>query len=201
MDDLAAKSGREDTLLDGEERLGKENWTLLHHLHRVRLGCAHQTPSVDAETMLLEVMALFERIIAGKVPVVQRQEKRGEMFCLWREEEGRDGGEVRFAIGAPERLCEEVRRQRERDGKGTGREGGGGGCGDVARERGSVWIGCAATFRPSQARLISTSPRFSHSNTTRPPPTRAGNVAREPFYVSNVPMISIFTVPPLPPSP
>ena len=96
-----------------EGGLDGETWTLLTHLPRLLLGCAHQTPSVDAETALLDVIQLFERIIAGKVPIVQRAEKRGEMFCLWREAKGRNGGEVRFAVGAPERLREEVRRMRE----------------------------------------------------------------------------------------
>ncbi|KAJ9621957.1 hypothetical protein H2203_006838 [Taxawa tesnikishii (nom. ined.)] len=84
-----------------------EDWQVV--LPRVKVGCAHQTASVDGEEILEEVIALFERIIEGKVPVVNSREIRGEVYDSWKED-----GEVKFSVRAPRRLCEEARKHFER---------------------------------------------------------------------------------------
>ena len=71
---------------------------------RVKVGCGHITSSVDGSEILLAVKQLFLNIIAGKVPIVKSEEKRGEEFVLWRED-----GEPRFSVAAPKRLVLDVR--------------------------------------------------------------------------------------------
>lgn len=84
----------------------EEGWVEV--LPRVKVGCGHQTAAADAEEMVEAVVGIFERIIAGKVPVVMSEEVRGEVYDLWKEE----GEGVRFSVRAPRRLCEEARRHR-----------------------------------------------------------------------------------------
>ena len=48
----------------------------------VRIGCGHITSSVDSVEIILEVRQLFQDIIAGKVPIVHSEEKRGEEIVL-----------------------------------------------------------------------------------------------------------------------
>lgn len=52
---------------------------------RVKVGCGHLTYCADAENMIIEVRGLFERIVAGKVPVVGSGEKRGVIHDFWLE--------------------------------------------------------------------------------------------------------------------
>jgi len=74
---------------------------------RLRIGCGHATTSVDGETILKDVIRLFEDIILSKVPVVKSEEKQGEIYDLWREK----GQNVRFWVRAPRRLCEDARKE------------------------------------------------------------------------------------------
>lgn len=69
----------------------------------VSIGCGHVTSSVDGVEILLLVRQLFQDIIAGKVPIVFSEEKRGEQFVLWRL-----AGEPRFSVAAPKRLALEA---------------------------------------------------------------------------------------------
>ncbi|KAK7713153.1 hypothetical protein SLS57_007483 [Botryosphaeria dothidea] len=74
---------------------------------RVKLGCGHVTAQADAEEILEAVFALFERILAGNVPVRRSDSYRDEVYDTWM-----DGGEeARFAVRAPRRLAEEARKQ------------------------------------------------------------------------------------------
>lgn len=78
---------------------------------RVKVGCGHTTTSADGESMLEDVIELFERIITGKVPVLRSFQQRGEIHNVWREK----GKKVRFSVDAPRRLCEEVRERMQVD--------------------------------------------------------------------------------------
>ena len=60
----------------------------------VRIGCGHVTSSVDGMEILLSVRQLFRDTIAGKVPIVHVEEKRGEEFVLWKSDETSD-----FSVG------------------------------------------------------------------------------------------------------
>jgi glyoxylase-like metal-dependent hydrolase (beta-lactamase superfamily II) len=72
---------------------------------RVKVAAGHLTFDADAEYMILEVRALFERIIAGKVPVTGSGKKRGVIHDFWLESE-----HSRFSVMAPRRLAEEARK-------------------------------------------------------------------------------------------
>jgi len=76
---------------------------------RVKVGCGHLTYDADAEQMILEVRAMFERIIAGKVPVTASGEKRGVIHDYWLESE-----DSRFSVIAPRHLAEEARKHLHR---------------------------------------------------------------------------------------
>ncbi|KAL9135216.1 MAG: hypothetical protein Q9175_003600 [Cornicularia normoerica] len=71
----------------------------------VKIGCGHITSSVDGVEILLVVRQLFQDIIAGKVPMVYSEEKRGEEFILWKAT-----GDSRFSVAAPKRLALEAAR-------------------------------------------------------------------------------------------
>lgn len=71
---------------------------------RVEIGCGHLTYEGDAENMIIEVRALFERIIAGKVPVSGSGEKRGIIHDFWLESD-----ESIYSVMAPRHLAEEAR--------------------------------------------------------------------------------------------
>jgi glyoxylase-like metal-dependent hydrolase (beta-lactamase superfamily II) len=72
---------------------------------RVKVGCGHMTYDADAEHMIVEVRAMFERIIAGKVPVTSSGEKRGVINDYWIESE-----DSKYSVMAPRHLAEEARR-------------------------------------------------------------------------------------------
>ncbi len=69
----------------------------------IRVGCGHITSSVPGREITIQVKKLFEDIIAGNVPVVEKTEKRGEAFVTWRED-----GKPRFSVSAPARLVEDA---------------------------------------------------------------------------------------------
>ena len=69
------------------------------HKGPLKIGCGHITSSVDARGILLGVEKLFQDILEDKVPVVRREQKRGEEVFTWRED-----GEPRFSVTAPERI-------------------------------------------------------------------------------------------------
>ena len=71
----------------------------------VKIGCGHVTSSVDGGEILLAVKQLFVDIFAGKIPIVQSEEKRGEEFVLYKAD-----GEPRFSVGVPKRLVSDARR-------------------------------------------------------------------------------------------
>lgn len=70
----------------------------------IKIGCGHVTASIEAKGILLAVKKLFVNILNEKVPVVKREEKRGEHFLTWREE-----GEPRFSVAAPEKIMVDAR--------------------------------------------------------------------------------------------
>jgi glyoxylase-like metal-dependent hydrolase (beta-lactamase superfamily II) len=72
---------------------------------RVKVGCGHLTYEADAEIMIIEVRRLFERIIAGKVPVTGSGEKRGVIHDYWLESE-----DSKYSVMAPRHLAEEARK-------------------------------------------------------------------------------------------
>jgi glyoxylase-like metal-dependent hydrolase (beta-lactamase superfamily II) len=74
-------------------------------LPKVKVGCGHLTYDADAEVMILEVRALFERIIARKVPVTSSGEKRGIIHDYWLESE-----DSKYSVMAPRHLAEEAHR-------------------------------------------------------------------------------------------
>jgi len=78
---------------------------------RVKVGCGHLTYNADAEQMILEVRAMFQRIIAGKVPVTWSGEKRGIINDFWLENE-----DSRYSVMAPHHLAEEARKNFNRQG-------------------------------------------------------------------------------------
>ncbi len=69
------------------------------HKGRLKIGCGHVTSSVDAMEILVAVQTLFANILEDKVPIAQREEKRGEEYVTWR-----DDGEPRFSVTAPRRI-------------------------------------------------------------------------------------------------
>ena len=86
-------------------RHGFNNGLNHESIPRVRVGCGHLTYDADAEQMILEVRALFERIIAGKVPVTGSGEKRGVIHDYWLESH-----DARYSVMAPRHLAEEARK-------------------------------------------------------------------------------------------
>lgn len=81
-----------------------DNW--LHVPRRVLVSCGHTTTSVDGETIIKEVVELFEDIVSGKVPVKRSLNQRHEIHDLWR----RQGEDIRFSVQGPRRLCEDARK-------------------------------------------------------------------------------------------
>ncbi|KAH6669447.1 beta-lactamase-like protein [Halenospora varia] len=74
-------------------------------LRRVKVACGHSTYDGDAEQMLLDVQALFEKIIRGQIPVTSSGLKRGSLHDYWLENDN-----SRYSILAPHRLVEEARK-------------------------------------------------------------------------------------------
>jgi glyoxylase-like metal-dependent hydrolase (beta-lactamase superfamily II) len=72
---------------------------------KVKVGCGHLTHSADAEEMILEVRSLFERIIAGKVPVTGTEIVRGVTCDFWLESE-----DARYSVKAPRQLVVDARK-------------------------------------------------------------------------------------------
>ena len=72
---------------------------------RVKVGCGHLTYEGDAENMIIEVRGLFERIIAGKVPVSGSGKKRGVIHDFWLESE-----KSKYSVMAPRHLAVEARK-------------------------------------------------------------------------------------------
>ena len=79
---------------------------------RVKVGCGHLTYNADAECMIHEVRSIFERIIAGNVPVTSSGEKRGVIHDFWLESEN-----SRYSVMAPRRVFEEARKYFHKIGK------------------------------------------------------------------------------------
>ncbi|KAE9368602.1 hypothetical protein N431DRAFT_61092 [Stipitochalara longipes BDJ] len=77
---------------------------------RVKVGCGHLTYEGDAEIMIIEVRGLFERIIAGKIPVSGSGEKRGVIHDFWLESE-----ESKYSVMAPRHLAEEATKHFHQD--------------------------------------------------------------------------------------
>ncbi|KAF2168443.1 hypothetical protein M409DRAFT_53122 [Zasmidium cellare ATCC 36951] len=73
---------------------------------RVKLAAGHQTHSADAEPFLEKVGQFWWDTLAGKVPVIKKQYKRGEAYYTWREKDGKSG----LSFHAPARLMDEARK-------------------------------------------------------------------------------------------
>lgn len=76
-----------------------------HVTRRVKVGCGHLTHAADAEEMIVEVRQLFQRLIAGKVPVIGSETVRGVVNDFWL-----DGEDARYSVKAPRFLAEEARK-------------------------------------------------------------------------------------------
>jgi glyoxylase-like metal-dependent hydrolase (beta-lactamase superfamily II) len=66
---------------------------------RVQISCGHMTYNMDAEEMIMEVKALFAKIIVGKVPPTYTFDKRNVVTDFWLEDE-----DSRYSIVAPRRI-------------------------------------------------------------------------------------------------
>lgn len=104
----------EDYEGEGEE---EDDWLLIPS--PVKLSAAHTTTSVPAAEFLGQVISFFEDVIAGRVRVEREWVQRGEVYCSWsrrgQEEVVQGGGKkekARFAVQAPRRLCEAIRKER-----------------------------------------------------------------------------------------
>ena len=73
------------------------------HKAQLRVGCGHVTSSVDAKEILLAVRKLFSDILEGLVPIIQKEQKRGEEYVTWRQV-----GEPRFSVTAPRRIVDDA---------------------------------------------------------------------------------------------
>lgn len=73
---------------------------------RVKIGCGHQTASVDGEEILERLLAFWWRVVKGEVPVARTSVWHGEVTDWWREPDG--GSKMSFK--APRRLMEEARK-------------------------------------------------------------------------------------------
>lgn len=71
----------------------------------VMIGCGHVTSGVPAKEMLVAVRRLFIDILNDKVPIVHKEEKRGEEFVTWKE-----NGDPRFSVSAPRRIMLDAKR-------------------------------------------------------------------------------------------
>ena len=76
-----------------------------HTAPRVKVACGHLTYDADAELMIIEVKAMFERIIAGKVPVTSSGTKRGVIHDYWLESD-----DSKYSVMAPRHLAAEAKR-------------------------------------------------------------------------------------------
>ncbi|KAK7553248.1 hypothetical protein IWX49DRAFT_309185 [Phyllosticta citricarpa] len=74
---------------------------------RVTASCGRSTTAADAESSLVAVIALFDKLFADKVPVTETTFYRGDEYITWMEE----GDDVKYSIVAPRRMVEEARKQ------------------------------------------------------------------------------------------
>ncbi|KAK8174465.1 beta-lactamase-like protein, partial [Phyllosticta citribraziliensis] len=74
---------------------------------RVTASCGRSTSVADAESSLVAVIALFDKLFADKVPVTETTMYRGDEYYTWMEE----GDDVKYSIVAPRRMVEEARKQ------------------------------------------------------------------------------------------
>lgn len=72
---------------------------------RVKVACGHNTFNADAEEMVREVKNLFERIIAGKVPIYESMIVRGAFNDFYLENE-----DARYSVKVPRRLMDAARK-------------------------------------------------------------------------------------------
>lgn len=73
----------------------------------LRIGCGHVTSSVDGREVVLAVRQLFSGILQDKVPIVLKEEKRGETYATWKTD-----GEARFSVEAPKRIIQDAKHNR-----------------------------------------------------------------------------------------
>jgi glyoxylase-like metal-dependent hydrolase (beta-lactamase superfamily II) len=92
------------------QELKRQHETMKNAPPRVKVGCGHLTHSADAETMILEVRSLFQRIISGQLPVSSSTESRGVTYDFWLESE-----DARYSVKAPRRLVDEARKNLHSD--------------------------------------------------------------------------------------
>ena len=71
---------------------------------QIKIGCGHVTSSVDGNEILLAVQQLILDIVQEKVPIVDTEEKRGEIHATWKED-----GEPRFSVTAPKRIMQDAK--------------------------------------------------------------------------------------------
>jgi len=81
-----------------------EGWVTL--AKRVKIGCGHQTASVDGEEILERLLVFWWRVLKGEVPVASTSMWHGEVTDWWREPNGKS----KVSFKAPRRLMEEARK-------------------------------------------------------------------------------------------
>ncbi|KAK8166314.1 beta-lactamase-like protein [Phyllosticta citrichinensis] len=74
---------------------------------RVTASCGRSTSVADAESSLVAVIALFDKLFADKVPVTETIMYRGDEYYTWME----GGDDVKYSIVAPRRMVDEARKQ------------------------------------------------------------------------------------------
>lgn len=86
-----------------EEATGDGGWVQV--ARRVKVSCAHQTSSVDADDVLTALGKFAQRAYLGDVPVVKEECVHGELFYTWRDEM-----DTRMSLQAPARLMDAARK-------------------------------------------------------------------------------------------
>lgn len=98
---VRSENARPADNVDDED--GEETWVTVHQ--RVKIGCGHQTASVDGEEILERLLAFWWRVVKGDVPVARTSTWHGEVTDWWRESDGKS----KISFKAPRRLMEEAR--------------------------------------------------------------------------------------------
>ncbi|KAF2720901.1 hypothetical protein K431DRAFT_248299 [Polychaeton citri CBS 116435] len=101
---VRSENERARAVAEAAEASEEDGWTEV--ARQVKVGCGHETSSVDGEEILLDLEKLWWAIEEGKVPIVRSEMFMGEFSHTWREK----GEGVRMSFLAPARLMDEARK-------------------------------------------------------------------------------------------
>lgn len=101
LDFVRARNDEEET---GERDQEAEGSDLVLVPRRVKVCAAHQSCGRDAEEMILEVLALFRKIVKGEVPILYTEKVRGEDASLWLEDY-----KAKYSVFMPNRLVTDAK--------------------------------------------------------------------------------------------